>query len=298
MCCRSSESRRIDALVVVCTATRHYSLLLEDETHGTGKEPQKNCSHHGISLNEFHLPQTLRLPPIFPYNRLVNVEDHRLWVVLPHLLIPVLQTNPHNPNRHDGNTRETDARHPRLQEPRVICARPQVRRVYTRHVTERVTQRESHSLLLRRLAERNACPAKHDVINAEGKGDEDENGNEARGNVGGDRGDDEADDDDALADGDVPSTLVVASGCVAHNDGHGGGKEIGGACECERGGCVVAEGFHDGGKEGLEADGRDVRVVHEAEDPGAPVCQRLTQAYPYAGRFFAGSCIGGNAVVR
>ncbi|KAJ8110009.1 hypothetical protein OPT61_g7033 [Boeremia exigua] len=197
----------------------------------------------------------------------------------------------------DRNRRERDTSHPRLQEPRVIRAGPQIRRVNTGHVAERVAQRERDGLLLGRLAQRHADPAQHDVVDAEGEGDEDEDGDEAGGDVGGDGGDDEADDDDALADCDVPGTLVVAAGGVTHDDSHGGGEQVGRAGEGEGGGGVVAEGAYDGGQEALEADRRDVGVVHQAEDPGTPVGEGLAQSDPDAGGFLALRGVGCDAPV-
>ena len=138
----------------------------------------------------------------------------------------MLQTNPHNPRRQHRNHRERDARHPRLQEPRVVRAGPQVGRINTTHIAQRVAQRQRDRLLFWRLPQSGGCPAEHDVVDTEGEGDEDEDGDEARGDVCCHCGDDEADDDDAFAHGDVPGALVVAARSVRHDDGHGGGEEV------------------------------------------------------------------------
>lgn len=155
---------------------------------------------------------------------LVHIEYSGLRGCLPQLLVAVDQAEPHDPDREHRHGRETDTRHPRLQEPGVIGRWPQIRRVYTGQISQRVTQRQRHSLLLGRLAESYTSPTQHDVVDTERKGNEDEDSDETGGDVCCDGRDDEADDDDAFADGDVPGTLVVASGCVRHDDGHGCGE--------------------------------------------------------------------------
>lgn len=95
----------------------------------------------------------------------------------------------------------------------------------------------------------------------------------------------------------MPGALVVTTRSVRHNNGHGGGEEVRRTRQRERSRGVVPQRLDHCRQKGLEADGADVRVVHEAEDPGAPVGQRLAQADPDAGRFLAPGGVGGDAGV-
>lgn len=247
---------------------------------------------HGIQCLLYNLPLA-----IFDASELVYVENHRLGIGLPHLLVLMLQTDPHKPDRGNRHERKRDTRHPCLQEARVIRTRPQIWSVDTTHVTQRITQRERDGFLFWCLTKSCTSPAEHDVVDAEGKRDEDEYCDEACGNVGGDSRNDEADNDDGLADGDVPCALIVASRGVRHDYCHCCSQEVRRTCECKGDRSAVAESLDDGRQEGLEADGGDVSVVHQAKDPSAPVSQGLAQADPDTGGLLALSGIGCDALV-
>lgn len=97
-----------------------------------------------LVLRKYH-PFTQSLHSVL--QRLINVENHSLRILPPHILIPMLQTNPHNPRRQHRNDRKRDARHPRLQEPRVVRAGPQIGRINTTHIAQGVAQRQRDCLL-------------------------------------------------------------------------------------------------------------------------------------------------------
>lgn len=71
--------------------------------------------------------------------------------------------------------------------------------------------------------------------------DEEEDADHAGGDVEGGDGQDEADDDDGLARGDVPCPLVEVAGTVRHDDGHDGGEEVRGEGQDQGDDRVVAE---------------------------------------------------------
>lgn len=95
----------------------------------------------------------------------------------------------------------------------------------------------------------------------------------------------------------MPGALVVAARRVRHENCHGGGEKVWWARKCERGRGIVSEGAYHSGQEALKADRGDVCVVHQAEDPGAPVSQGLTEADPYAGGFLPLCGVGSDAPV-
>ena len=200
---------------------------------------QVNKSRFGVILCDCSYQSTTIRRLCFSIH-LINIKHQRLRITLPHLPILPLQTNPHNPHRRDRDRGKRNSRHPRLQEPRIIAARPQIRRINTAHIAQAIAKRQSNGFLLRCLAERRRSPAKHDIVDAETERDEDEDCDEARGHVGGHGGDDEADDNEGFADGDVPCALVVAAGSVGHGDCHGGCEQVWRACEREGDGGAVA----------------------------------------------------------
>jgi len=74
-----------------------------------------------------------------------------------------------------------------------------------------------------------------------------------------------------LTDGYVPGPLIVAARSIRHEDRHGCGQKIWWTGKSEGGRGVVSKRADHSGQEALKADGGDVRVVHQAEHPSAPI---------------------------
>jgi hypothetical protein len=84
---------------------------------------------------------------------------------------------------------------------------------------------------------------------------------------------------------------------MRHSDSHDSSEEIRGERKDETDDPAIAESFDNGGQEVLEADGRQVKVVHEAKNPHAPVAAGLLETNPDARSLTEVGSIDANSVV-
>ena len=233
--------------------------------------------------------------PLIP--RLVDIETESVGVLVQKLLVLALQGKIHDPNRDHNHNREGHAREETHHEARRVAIGPQVRRVDTLDVAKGVAEGERHGLLLVCLTERGGDPAEHDVVDAEAEGDEQEDGDEAGGDVGCGNGKHKASDNDSFENGDVPGALIPAARSPRHDDSEDSGEEIRREGQDKRDVRAVAQCLHNRGKEGREADRGQVHVVHEGKDPSAPVRDTLHETLPSADRLLLLGGVGDDTVV-
>lgn len=207
-----------------------------------------------------------------------------------HLLVLALKREPHDPGNDNNSYRKGNTSYPCLQISRAICCGPDVRRIHAGQVANTVADGESHRLLLIRLTQGCADPSEKKVVDAKAEADKQVDGKHSSTEVICRDWNNEACNDDALADGYMPSSFVpVARGPGDGNSNHGR-KEIRRACQDQGDGSAIAQSLHDGWEEILEANRRQMQVVHEAHCPGSPVDDSVSQASPNTGSL---SNIGG-----
>jgi hypothetical protein len=159
----------------------------------------------------------------------VNLVDIKVCLVrvLGALLgVILLQHRPQEPCEHNHTTRKTKTCDPRRQVSRSIRLWPQVGHVNGSTIAQTVGDGQGHGLLLVGLAHSGGDPAEEDVVDAKGEADKEKDGKVAGSNVEACDRDDEAADCDAFADGNVPCSLVPASGCPGHSHTEKGGENI------------------------------------------------------------------------
>lgn len=201
----------------------------------------------------------------------VDIVVDRVWVLLPHPLVGLLQHELEEPRNDNNAGGKHDASGPGGDVARSIGLGPEVWHVNRGAIAQTVRNGERHSLLLICLADSGRNPAEEDIVDAEREADEEEDGEIASSDIESRNRDDEPDKGDCLADCDVPGSLVVATRGPSHGYTESSGEDIRRRHEHEGDCALLHHAADDGGQEILEADGAEMEVVGGDEDPGTPV---------------------------
>ncbi|KND88749.1 hypothetical protein TOPH_06562 [Tolypocladium ophioglossoides CBS 100239] len=234
-----------------------------------------------------------------PYNKAGPFSIPR-GLNIPLRIEPLVRSDKPNPqhparsNAHDS--KRSVARHAN-EVARAVRRRVQIRRVHVRGIRHDIYNGHADGLLLGRGAQRGRYPAEDHRVDGVGAARKHEARDVPSGPV--ERGgrDDEADECESHASGDVPRPLVVSPRGQPHEVSEEAGDQIGGAGEHEGQRVVEAQRSNDCREEVVERAGREVHVLHKAQQPEARVTNSLGESRLCPSALLKPNCVAEHPVM-